>query len=148
MFHKMTFYPAKSINSEVHELPIRMGHRLKITCPACDQLPTLCTECYVALCLSVRPSVCHKSQFYQTVKLIIKPRLHDEAGCSTGCLTGLTTSWTTGCIVYTHIQPVDNRLHRVNVVLRNQRYTVQTNRRTSSHSIHRGMHSGCICVVR
>jgi len=41
------------------------------------------------------------------------PRLHDAAGCSTG--------WTTGCIVYTNIQPVvnnrfDNRLYRANGV--------------------------------
>jgi len=55
----------------------------------------------------------------------LKPRLHD----TTCCQTGLITAWTTGCIVYTNIQPVvkpvvqpavqlysrlENRLHRVN----------------------------------
>jgi len=34
--------------------------------------------------------------------LSLKPHLHD----TTCCQTGLTTSWTTGCIVYTNIQPV------------------------------------------
>ena len=64
--------------------------------------------------------------------MIIKPRLHDTAGCQTGCTTGLTTGLTTvlneqlfvqpvvkpgcttglttglttGCIVYTNIYPV------------------------------------------
>jgi len=43
-----------------------------------------------------------------------KPRLHDTTCCQTGCQTALTT----GCIVYTNIQPVvknriDNRLYRV-----------------------------------
>jgi len=37
------------------------------------------------------------------------PRLHDTTGCQTRCQTGLTT----GCIVYTNIQPFDNRLYRV-----------------------------------
>jgi len=33
---------------------------------------------------------------------ILKPSLRD----TTCCQTGLTTGWTTGCIVYTNIQPV------------------------------------------
>jgi len=32
----------------------------------------------------------------------VKPRLHDTTCCQTGCQTDLTT----GCIVYTNIQPV------------------------------------------
>jgi len=35
-----------------------------------------------------------------------KPRLHDTTCCQTGCQTGCQTSLTTGCIVYTNIQPV------------------------------------------
>ena len=35
---------------------------------------------------------------------IVKPRLHNTTGCQTRCQTGLTT----GCIVYTYIQPVVN----------------------------------------
>ena len=38
-----------------------------------------------------------------------KPCLHDTACCQNGCQTGLTT----GCIVYTNIQPVVKRLYRV-----------------------------------
>jgi len=52
---------------------------------------------------------------------ILKPRLHDTAGCQIGCTTGLTT----GCIVYTNITRLsnrvdnrfDNRLYRVNGAL-------------------------------
>jgi len=42
-----------------------------------------------------------------------KPCLHDTACCQNGCQTGLTT----GCIVYTNIQPVVKRLYSVNGVL-------------------------------
>ena len=41
---------------------------------------------------------------YCILLLLLKPRLHDTAGCQTGCTTGLTT----GCIVQTNIQPVVN----------------------------------------
>jgi len=36
------------------------------------------------------------------IEIEIIPRLHD----TTGCQIGWTTAWTTGCIVYTNIQPV------------------------------------------
>jgi len=39
------------------------------------------------------------------MKLVLKPRLHDTTCCQNGCQTGLTT----GCIVYTNIQPVVNQ---------------------------------------
>jgi len=39
--------------------------------------------------------------------------IHNTASCSTGCQNGWTTCWTTGCIVYTNIQPVKNRLYYV-----------------------------------
>ena len=52
------------------------------------------------------------SSMLMIITLIL--RLHDATGCQTVCTTGSTT----GCIVYTNIQPVDNRfddrLHRVN----------------------------------
>jgi len=35
---------------------------------------------------------------------LLKPRLHDTTCCQTGCQTGFSSS--TGCIVYTDIQPV------------------------------------------
>jgi len=34
----------------------------------------------------------------------VKPRLHDTTGCETGWT--LTNGWTTGCIMYTNVQPV------------------------------------------
>jgi len=58
--------------------------------------------------------------------MTIKPRLHDKTCCQTGCLytryirlskhdtTGCQTGLTTGCIMYTNIQPFDNRLYHVN----------------------------------
>jgi len=38
----------------------------------------------------------------EPIHIILKPRLHDTSCCLTGCQSGLTT----GCIVYTNIQPV------------------------------------------
>jgi len=40
----------------------------------------------------------------QYERVMLKPRLHDTTCCQTGCQTALTT----GCIVYTNIQPVVN----------------------------------------
>ena len=47
-------------------------------------------------------SILHHIRTARVSSLDLKPRLHDTTGCQTRCQTGLTT----GCIVYTNIQPV------------------------------------------
>jgi len=55
------------------------------------------------------------------VHTTLEPRLHDTTCCQTRCQTGCQTRLTTGWMFVHTIQPVDNRLYRVNGVLR---YTV------------------------
>ena len=62
----------------------------------------------------------HSTQLTRELETV-RPRLHNTTCCQTRCQTGCQTRLTTGWMFVHTIQPVDNRLYRVNGVLR---YTV------------------------